>query len=163
MRYAQKRNDRSWWRRTAAIIMVLTVIAGGLHARVHAAHGQTLGFCPSTSQIFVYYNGMVYEGTAVRQPESWIEGWFADSYTFVAIASDGSQIWGEFRLSEANCSAATLTGGWTTPEDLILEGWSGGGLVFNGGGGWSGVDVGTRDGVTDSHGNCTSIMGCMMQ
>lgn len=163
MRRTQKPNDRWWWRRATALIVILSLAVGGLHARARAVHGQTLGYCPSNSQVFVYYNGLVYEGTAVQQPESWSEGWFSDSYTFVAIASDGSQIWGEFRLSEASCGAARLTGGWTSPQDLIIEGWSGGGFASSGGGGSSGVDVGTRVGVTDSHGNCTSIYGCAMQ
>ena len=123
---------RSRWRvpitrRFAAVSLAAFTV--GLVLPPPDAIAQDLGFCPSNGQVIVFYGGEAYYGTAVRQPESWDEGWFSDSYTFTATSADGDMLWGEFSLSEAKCAAAGETGGWTSADDYVIEGYSSGGMV----------------------------------
>lgn len=118
------------WRFGVAVTATVSLLIALALARPATASAQDLGFCASTGDVFLYDSttDMVYQGTAVREPEGLLEGFTTDTYSFTATSANGTMVFGTFKLTEAQCAVAP--GGWTMPTTVIIEGYSYGGPLY---------------------------------
>lgn len=112
----------------AGLLFVVMAVFFAMHPRTARAQAGT--FCPSSGEVNLVYHLVAYSGIGVETEEY---GLLDQQYSYAAIGSDGSQIWGHFQISVASCVKGRF-GYEYQVHDAGVDGYSFGGMTSNGGG-----------------------------